>query len=227
MELPLNGPWAAPAQDDDDPESGFTLMELIVSIGIFTVFLVMLLSTTVTLAQNTTRTQLTAEATNSALVVFGRLDRQARYADSVNFPVTGPSGSRYIEFRTPATSSASGVTLCTQWKFTPSTGLLESRQWNDGASSAPAFTTAMTNVIDDGAGYPFALTTANITDSALQQISVTIHAGNQYLNAGALVTSAFAARNSSISSPSNVDSDNNKVSDLEICKLSTGSVPRP
>ncbi|MGL4339452.1 MAG: PulJ/GspJ family protein [Rhodoglobus sp.] len=223
-----------PLSDDNadvnhDTESGFSLMELLVAVSIFTIFITIVLTTTVAIAQNATRTQLIAESTNSSLVVFGRLDRQARYADSINFPGEGVSGSRYIEFRTPSTSSASGETMCTQWRYNPSAARLEWRQWvDDNPATLPStFTTAMNNVINDTSKptYPFALLRADST--SMQRMTVSISSGNEFMDVGADVNSVFSARNSSASSsPSNDDFDADGESDDPICQLS-GVVIRP
>lgn len=200
-------------------ESGMTLIELIVAMSIFLIFMAMMLGTTVTLAKSASRTQITAQASNSTLTVFGAFDRQVRYADAINFPGTGVSGARYIEFRTPATSSASGETTCTQWRYSPGLGRLESRTWQDGSSpTVGAWSTKQTDLIDDGGpAYPFELQPASVTGSTMQLLTVRIHAGNASLDAGAAMSTSFVARNSSTGSPSNTDADNSKVSDTPIC----------
>lgn len=199
-------------------EDGMTLLEVIVAMGIFMIFMAVILTTTVTLAQSTTRARLTAEASNSALVVFGYFDRQARYADAINFPGAGVSGARYVEFRTLGPTTASAAT-CTQWRFVPSLSRMESRSWTDAAGVVvPSFTTKLTDVIDDGgADYPFKLTPASNDGSRMQQLTVTVHSGSERLNAGAAMGATFTARNSSVDSPSNIDGDSNGASDTPVC----------
>jgi len=208
-------------------DAGFSLIELIVAMGVFMIFIALVMTTTVTLARSATRSQLTAEASNASLTVFGSFDRQARYADAINFPGASLTGARYVEFRTPGNSSASGVTTCTQWRFIPNLQRLESRSWQDiPGTTLPAFTTKLTNVIDDGgADYPFKLTPASLTGSLMQQLTVTLHSGNASLNAGAAMSTTFVARNSSVKSPSNVDADNNKASDTPVCATDAGYRP--
>jgi len=200
-------------------ESGMTLIELIVAMSIFLIFMAMMLGTTVTLAKSSSRTQITAQASNSTLTVFGAFDRQVRYADAINFPGSGASGARYIEFRTPATSSASGVTTCTQWRYSPRLARLESRTWQDlSGAVVGAWSTKQTDLIDDGGpAYAFELKPASVTGATMQQLVIRIHAGNSSLDAGAAMSTSFVARNSSTGSPSNTDSDNNKISDTPIC----------
>lgn len=195
-----------------------TLIELIVAMSIFMIFVSLIIGTTLTLARSASRAQLVAESSNAALTVFGAFDRQTRYADSINYPGTGPSGARYVEFRTPGNSAASGVTTCTQWRFVPSLARFESRTWNDLPAATPgAWATKLSNVVDDGADYPFSLIPAVVAVGSRQQLVVKIHAGNGSLDAGATVSTSFAARNSSSNSPSNADANNDGVSDAPIC----------
>ncbi len=202
-------------------ERGYSIIELIVSIGIFTLFIAMILSTVVALSQSSTRTQLVGENTNGAITVFGALDRQARYSDSINYPGAGPSGNRYVEFRTPAESAATHVTTCTQWMFDPAQKMIKSRTWADASGSvATPWVVRLTNVIDDqvaGSPYPFRLAPAGTNGSSMQQLVVALHAGNKALDAGAQFTSSFVARNSSTQSPSNADFNGDLVSDTPVC----------
>jgi hypothetical protein len=195
-----------------------TLIELVVAMSIFLIFVALILGTTVTLAQSASRAQLVAESSNATVTVFGALDRQTRYADSINFPGAGASGARYVEFRTPGASSASGVTTCTQWRFVPSLARIESRTWNDLTGAVPsAWATKLSNVVDDGTNYPFSLIPAVVSVGSMQQLVVKLHSGNGDLDVGAAVSTSFTARNSSSSSPSNADANNDGVSDVRIC----------
>lgn len=217
-------PDSARARDE-----GYTIIEVIVSIGIFTLFIAMMLTTIVAISQSATRTQLVGESTNGAITVFGALDRQARYSDSINYPGTN-YGKRWVEFRTPAESTKDRITMCTQWMYDPAAAVLKSRTWNDTAGSAvKPWVVRLTNVINDGPGpgstYPFTLVPAGDNGSSLQQLVVALHAGNKARNEGAQFTSSFVARNSSIKSPSNVDNNNDKSSDTPVCTRS-GSLPR-
>ena len=212
---------------DPTRESGLTLIELIVAVGLLAIFLTMILGTVVGLARGATRAELVARATAGVLVVFGQLDRQARYADSINYPGTGSNNIMYIEFRTPGTSSITGITTCTQWRFIPSSGHIESRTWNDlpNAIKSP-WSTELTGVLAmGGAKYPFEMLPAGLTSgSAAQQLLIRINAGSLSPDAGAAITTTFVARNSSIQSPSNADVDGNKVSDTPVC-MTAGTRP--
>ncbi|MET4780449.1 type II secretion system protein [Glaciihabitans sp. UYNi722] len=189
-------------------ESGFTLIEVVVAMGVFIIFIAILLGSMVSLSRGAVRTQLIAQSTNGVLVVFTNLDRQVRYADAINPAGIGADGNRYIEFRVPAESSVSGFVTCMQWRFVPSAKRIESRQWNDGTVPANSWSTKLTNVIDDGGEkYPFDRETAviGVGLSPMQQLKLVINAGNADLNAGTKIETQFVARNSSIKSPNNAD----------------------
>lgn len=218
---PRHDPGHGRGRDTTD-DAGFSLIELMVAMSIFTIFIALILGTTIALAQAASRTQSIGQASNSTLAVFSTMDRQARYADSINFPGVAFDGNRYVEFRTPATSTASGEVMCTQWRFLVGEGRIESRQWADvTGATATAWSTRVTNVIDDGANYPFTLIPAEgLSGSSMQRFVVTVHAGNASMDAGSTMSTTFVARNSSIASPSNTDSVQPGVSNNPVCLTS-------
>jgi hypothetical protein len=193
-----------------------------VAMLVFSVFLAIVISSVVSITRASTKVQTTARTTSSELVVFDRLDRQVRYSDSINFPGVGlTSGDMYVEFRIPASSTVNNVTLCTQWRYVPSTGVIQSQTWPDTAT--PTFSgwdTEMTNVYNDGGStYPFMLTPATGT-SGKQLLTLTLDGGNTAVK-GTAIKSVFIARNSSVQSPSNADVHVVGVSDTPICPGAT------
>ena len=193
-------------QSASDTESGFSLVELMVAMAIFTVFVVIVLASVVSISRSAVRTQLVGQSTNSTLVVFGSMDRQVRYSDSINYPGVGASGSRYVEFRVPAASTVSGLqAICYQWRFSIADSRLESRQWNESdPTTATAWSAKLTNVANDGdATHPFQLTAANNTNMPRQQLVITLNPGADAQSAGSSMSTTFIARNTSIKSRSN------------------------
>jgi prepilin-type N-terminal cleavage/methylation domain-containing protein len=206
---------------DEKRDAGFTIIELIAAMAIFSVFIAVVMGSIFSITRASTKVQVTAQSTTAEISAFERLDREIRYSDAINFPGTGGTGDMYIEFRTPASSEASGITLCTQWRYDLSSRSLQVRFWNDGASAGATWQTLMTNMPNDGgATYPFAMVPATNGGATNEQLKLTLDAGNTNIK-GAAITSTFVARNSSTSSPSNHDDVVTGKSDIPICTGAT------
>jgi prepilin-type N-terminal cleavage/methylation domain-containing protein len=204
-------------------DEGFTVIELMVALAIFSIFLTVVLASIISSTKASTNVQVTSQSSSAELSAFQRLDREIRYSDSINFPGVGSGGDPYIEFRTPSTSVSSGVTLCTQWRYDIPTRSLQHRFWNDGTTPLPNWQTDLTNMPNDGgATYPFQLIPASnaTSGSTMQQLVLTLDTGNVAIK-GAAITTTFVARNSSNSSPSNSDNISPGVSDSPICTNGT------
>ncbi|WP_157981629.1 PulJ/GspJ family protein [Protaetiibacter intestinalis] len=208
-------------------EEGFSVIELIVAMLIFTIFAVMLSTTLIAFTRSTLTAQQTARTGEQMVVAFGALDSQIRYAESINFPGPGTTaGNVYVEWLTRAESSPTRQDLCTQWRYVPSSGVLEYRRWNlADSTTAPPWTLEVSGVVNTGAsGYPFQLIPANDspTGTLLQQLVVTISAGNANANALTGTRTSFVARNSSYTkSVSNAEtSPGSGVSASPVCNPS-------
>lgn len=191
---------------DADADAGFSLVELMVAMAIFTIFVAVILTSIVAISRSAVRTQLVGQSTNSTLVVFGSLDRQVRYSDSINYPGVGTSGNRYVEFRVPAASTAGGLqAICYQWRFSVAGSRLESRQWNENdPTTATAWSPKLTDVANDGVvTHPFDVFPPNNTGQSSQQLTITLNPGTDAQNAGASMSTTFIARNTPVKSPSN------------------------
>lgn len=185
-----------------DRQGGFTLIELMVAMGIFMVLVSILLIATSQLARGAVRVQVTAKSTSEVLLVFQNLDRQVRYSDAINAPGLGASGDRYVEFRVPASSAADGVTTCVQWRFRPADGTVQTRRWQDGSAVAPTeWSTKLSNAVDRGTtGYPFA---RDLT-SPRQQLLLALDTGVPGVDGGTAIKTSFVARNSVSTAASDV-----------------------
>ena len=215
---------------DENPtaerQAGFTLIELSAAMGIFTVLVTVFLVAVAGLAQGTNTARNTASSSSGAMIVFQNLDRQIRYADAVNFSGAGPSGARYIEFRTPAANSATGVATCTQWRYVPGDQRVESRRWqNVTGVTLPAWGNKVNGVTDlGGIEYPFSLIPASAAASAQQQLRLSLESGDPAVGGETSINTVFVARNSSLLSPSNADVNGDGNSDSPVCRP-TGSRP--
>ena len=187
-------------------DAGITTVELIVAMGIFVTVIAIFMSGVVTMTNNAVRSTVTVNAGDNARLVLQRFDKQLRYADSVNLPGAGSAGRQYIEFRTPSTVAKSGVTTCTQWRWDPTTSLIEMRSWADGAASLPTFVAVAKGVVADASvpAYPFAVDLASPVHPR-QEVTVSLLLTGAE-GAKVSAASSFVARNSSVDSPSNVDS---------------------
>jgi prepilin-type N-terminal cleavage/methylation domain-containing protein len=208
------------ARRADRLDGGFTMIELMIALAVFSIFLVVVMTSIISITKASTKTQVTAQSSSAELATFQRMDHEIRYADSINFPGTGaPSGDMYIEFDTPASATPSKIALCTQWRFDPTARVVQVRQWNNvtGATAPSTWQTLLSNVANDGgANYPFQMLPATRTGSTTEQLVLTLDTGNTSVK-GAAIISNFVARNSSIQSTSNTDDVVPGTSDVPIC----------
>ena len=213
-----------PQIDESTFDRGFTLIELLVAMMVFSIFIAVAITAVVQVSRTTLATQSRATSAEADLNAFQNLDREVRYADSINFPGISATGRRYVEFRLPAASTASGLAECYQWRFDPATSVIQRRHWIDQTGVAlPSFTTMVTNVADlGGSTYPFVMQPASSGGLPVQQLQIRISSG---LSSGATdITTSFVAKNTSTSSPSNADLNGDGSSDTPVC-LATGNRP--
>lgn len=191
------------AQTPDGDDAGFTLVEMMISVAIFAIFVAIFIASVVGLARGTTSARVTAESSSGVLNVFENIDRKVRWSDAINRPGQGASGSTYIEFQLPASSSSDNTTRCVQWQYDPAGGTIATRTWILNVSPLPNFSVKLTNVIpESGADYPFSMTPASLATSARQALSVRLNAGTVGVSDVGM-TSTFMARNSSTDSVTN------------------------
>ncbi len=179
-------------------QAGFTLIELMVAMLVFSIFLAIVVTSILGLTRSASRIQVAAVSSNQELAVFASLDRQIRYADGVN-PQGSGAVNKYIEFRTPSDSTPTHTTVCTQWRYNPTAQTISSRTWTDGnLGSATQWNVMLTNVTNDGGtNYPFQFVNASSTGSSMEEMILTLDAGNSSVK-GAAISSTFVARNSAV-----------------------------
>ena len=205
-------------------DAGLSLVELIVSMGIFTIIVSVFLAGVVVMTKNTTRAQAVGDSGDAVRKVFQRLDKDVRYAAAINGAGAGSPGTYYVEYLITAVDPGLKP-LCTQWRYTASTRLLEVRTWRDVPSPAvSSWRTMATNVRNDlttVAQRPFAFTPAGPMYQR-QQLRVFLDVSPGATGAtgrkGAQLDSVFVARNSSSSSQSNRDdTPADGLSDNPVC----------
>lgn len=207
------------------PDAGVTLVELLTAMGIFSVVLAVFLAGLVTMAQSTARSQDVVDAGDAVRKAFQTMDKQIRYASSVNHPGSGVSGLHYVEFVRPA-PTAGQQAICTQWRYDPVARVLQARSWADQPTSpVSGWSTIVTDMRNDLTGVapdvPFRLAPAAVGGAVRQQLAVSVDVGDGPAGAGAErgadTTAVFVARNSSATSPSNADADLDGLSDTPVC----------
>jgi len=221
-------------RDEQPRDSGMSIVELVTAMAIFTVILSIFLAGLISMAHTTARATQVVDASDSLRASFQALDKQIRYASSINRPGVGPSGSWYVEF--VATDLPDGqLPLCTQWRYDPTARTLGYRTWRDdpGSSVSDWRIVAFGVTNDTGAGQvPFGFRAAGDpsaagTVTARQELTVSLVVDADPGPGGTVqsdVATAFVARNSSDASPSNADVDADGQSDTPVC---TSHLSRP
>lgn len=209
------------ARHREQPDAGFSVIELVVSIGIFMTVIGIFMSAVVVMSHNTVKVQAVADAGADVRKAFQRMDKQVRYTDAINIPGAGASGATYVEIRTPASVAASGYTTCTQWRWDPNAKTLAMRTWRDGTGTPGAFQTIVEHVVPTTTGSPAT------TVPALQLKRAAPTHPRQELVVNVTVLGAekrtvssqasFVARNSSAESDGNLDANLDNVSDRPAC----------
>lgn len=201
-----------------------SLVELLVSMGIFMTIVSVFMAGVVIMTKNTTRAQAVGDSGDAVRKVFQRLDKDVRYAAAINRPGAGAAGTYYVEYLTTAVDTGLKP-LCTQWRYTASTRKLEVRTWRTIAVPTPtAWRTMATNVRNDltvVAQRPFEFTAAGAMFRKQQlrvYLDVSPGATGATARKGAQLDSVFVARNSSELSQSNADAaPADGLSDTPVC----------
>ncbi|MGY4642607.1 PulJ/GspJ family protein [Cellulomonas sp. URHB0016] len=189
-------------------DSGMTLTELIVSMGIFSVVVVIFMSGVVVMTKNTARAQVVGDSGDTALKIFQKLDKEVRYSSGVNAGGAGATaGTYYVEYLITAVEGGTQP-KCVQWRYSSTTRKLERRSWpNVATPTATAWLTMATNMRNDLSvvtDRPFTFTPADSVNLN-QRLAVHLDLGKGAAGgkSGAMIDSVFVARNTSSSSQSN------------------------
>ena len=191
-------------------DSGMTLIELLVAMGIFVVLIAVFMSGVVSMTRTTARAQGVSDATTSARKVLDLFDKQVRYSSALNREGFGDSGEYYyVEYLAPAQET--GFRYCAQWRYDPTAHTLAIRTWTDSLIPSPsAWNIIAMNVRNAASKPPFKVTFASPTPvnagdpPALprEQLTVTLDIGLG-TQAGAQVSTTYVARNTSVNTSVN------------------------
>jgi prepilin-type N-terminal cleavage/methylation domain-containing protein len=145
-----------PLRDD----GGFSLVELVAAMAIFTIVIVISLAALRGMVTTTVRTTQVADARVEADRLYNRLDKIVPYASAVN-PAGQAGGDWWVEFRTDV--AAGGLAArCWQLRLDDSDAVARLRSWPPGdPASVSAWTTVATGaVVRDGVP-PFTMAPAD------------------------------------------------------------------
>src|SRR4051794_25865013 len=137
-------------------DHGFTLVDLLVSMSLMAVLMVLFTGGIIVVYRSFTRDDELVRANLQLHQAFSRLDREIRYASGVTDPGQ-VNGTWYVEYQVTNT----GTARCTQLRFQPTAGLLQSRTSTAGAPPG-AWNTLASGVrpptgAAGGPGRPFAV----------------------------------------------------------------------
>lgn len=203
----------AQAKRQETPrDAGFSLVELIVAISIFSIFLTVFIAGVVQLTRATYAASARMESSQEMGIMHQRIDSSVRFAEAINAPGTAPSGRVYVEYFTSSEATSDVRNYCTQLRYDPNEGTIAMRRWS-WAASAPAQgpgSTSWQNLATEvlppdsasPATYPFARTLAT-PDTPFQRLLIEVRLGVEVWGSETTTQNTFIARNSSPTSITN------------------------
>ncbi|MGV8969709.1 MAG: prepilin-type N-terminal cleavage/methylation domain-containing protein [Microbacteriaceae bacterium] len=216
-----------PRRIEPSEESGFSLLEMITAIFVFSIFIGIFTVAVSGFVGSIIDARAKSEGAGTNSIIINNIDREVRYAESINRPGVGTTATRYIEFLLPRNATASGTPVCYQWRYDPVGGVVSSRSWSitntNTASNISPWTAKGEQVVDEGGvDYPFAMVPADLATGALRQrMIITLSTG---IPGGtvAQTETTFVARNSSNNSVTNPDANADGQSDTRVCMQAGG-----
>lgn len=202
----------------DERESGFTLLEIMVSMTLMGFFMIMFTGAILQMYRVSNRTAAITSSASRLNTAFERIDKQIRYASAISPPnqARSPFGAWYVEF----VNTTSGADACYQLRVYGSQ--LQERTWSGSPAVAPVWV-PLASGIKMPATSPFGFSTAAGSQTS-QRLKVSLSSNPSTGGGTTGVTSqtavTFAAMNSG-----QVSSTTNDGSTL-ICQ-NTGDGGRP
>jgi prepilin-type N-terminal cleavage/methylation domain-containing protein len=180
-------------------DSGFTLVELLVAMGIFAVLLTVFGAAVQSFSRATVRTLQTSDQTTESRVIFDLLDKQLRSASAIN-PPTLIGTSWYVEYENDSLVPST----CTQWVLRTDTDTLATRSWTTKVtpvSTPSAWRTMALDVVNTPAQNPFGLV---VSTAEIPRQKLTVSLRYQRSKGPLTVNSSvFTARNSDTATVTN------------------------
>lgn len=184
-------------RDREPDDAGVTLIEVLVSMTLMSIVMVLATTGMLEIFRGANRTEAGSVAQDQLNGVFGRLDKEIRYAAGISLPGT-VGANPYVEYL--IANSASPV--CTQLRLDTATEQLQTRSWPQGVLPlAPGPWRPLADGVSGTA--PFTFVKADVTFN-FQRLRLTISTGygageNRVVKATDI---EFSALNTSLSTDS-------------------------
>jgi Tfp pilus assembly protein PilE len=107
-------------------DEGTSLIEMLVVTVIFTIILGIITTAIVSMDRQSQRANGQANDLDAARKAVNLLDYSARFANAITLPGTGTDGGLYVEWQSGNTGQQQ---TCTQWRYEPSSHVLQYRTW--------------------------------------------------------------------------------------------------
>lgn len=201
-----------PRHDDD---RGFTLAEVLVSMGLLSIFMALFTAATALMTDMTTKVQRITAAVTQANQTYIALDKSVRYASGISPVRVSPGGVWHVEFDTNIAENGTSRDVCTQLRV--ANRQLQQRTWTVSGSgyaagSLTAWRVLSSNVTNGtlpansaSTDRPFTVPVANAAAaSQFQQLTITVVAAGVDTTAPTetnRATMTFAAVNSVAGNP--------------------------
>jgi type II secretory pathway pseudopilin PulG len=163
-------------QRGNSADAGISLVELIVSMGIFVTIMGVITATVMSMMGQTRKELGQSDNLDSARKIIQSLDQTVRYANAVTTPGTGTDGAFYVEYRTGNTAQQQ---TCWQWRYVPSTSLVQARHWQPPLAGVGS--TTATSWVLEGTGVsligstPIWSITPTSSDNVHQELTVSFN----------------------------------------------------
>lgn len=191
-------------------EAGMTLVELLVAMGVLTVLMAVSLAAIVSMSRSTVRIQAVSDSTDELRILFQRLDKEVRYASTINAPVQS-GDDYYVEYLVEATAG-DGASQCIQWRYVPAEKVIQRREWPLNTAETTQWVSVVSDVRNDlsiAEERPFTLIPIETVDGRVysrQQLEIFVDSGlgEAGSSEGGQLDVSFTAQNSSKASPNTV-----------------------
>jgi prepilin-type N-terminal cleavage/methylation domain-containing protein len=186
-----------------ETDDGFSLIELVVVTSIFLMIMTVITASVISMMSQARRESGQSDNMTNSRNIIQDLDKTVRYANNISTPGTGSDGSYYVEYRTGNTGQQQ---TCWQWRYNPTTKLVQSRHWlpplaGVGSTTATTWAFQADGIALSGATPIWTITTPSASSSheVLNVKFIAKHGGGPVQSTASQVT--LTAINTASSSP--------------------------